>query len=373
MRHFQNLGIALQDLNMTSASSPRRIDVHHHVIPPVFAKAMERAGQTFVAGAPLPSWSVQRSLDLMDLQGIQTALLSLSAPGVYFGDEHAAIDLARACNDFCAQVVREQPDRFGFFAVLPMPFTHHACREAIRALDELKADGIVLLGSTEGHFLGDPRFDELMAVLNERQATVFVHPNLHASSEELKLSTPGFLVEFLCDTTRAATNLVLSGTMERHPDIRWILAHAGGFTPYVAWRLSLANMLPQYFEQAPQGVLTYLKRFWFDTALSPSPYAMAALNELVGPSKILFGSDFPFAPEPVTGLQTRQFAELTCFDEAQKTAILRTNALALFPRLAASGDLIPASPQVMPMSWRNRLKRMAIRPVIAMADQARKR
>jgi hypothetical protein len=132
-------------------------------------------------------------------------------------------------------------------------------------------------------------------------------------------------------------------------------------------------MLPEYFEQAPQGVLTYLKRFWFDTALSPSPFAMAALNELVGPSKILFGSDFPFAPEPVTGLQTRQFAELTCFDDSQKTAILRTNALALFPRLAASGDLVPAAPRMQPMSWRNRFKRMAIRPVIAMANQARKR
>jgi len=363
----------MQDLNMTTASSPRRIDVHHHVIPPVFAQVMEKAGQTLVAGAPLPDWSVQRSLDLMDVQGIQTALLSLSAPGVYFGDEHAAVDLARACNDFCANVARQRPERFGFFAVLPMPFTHHACREAIRALDELKADGIVLLGSTEGHFLGDPRFEELMAVLNERHATVFVHPNLHATSEELKLSTPGFLVEFLCDTTRAATNLILSGTMERYPAINWILAHAGGFTPYIAWRLSLANMLPQYFEQAPQGVLTYLKRFWFDTALSPSPYAMAALNELVGPSKILFGSDFPFAPEPVTGLQTRQFAELTCFDAAQKSAILRTNALALFPRLAASADLIPDLPQVPAMSWRTRLKRMAIGPVIAMADQARKR
>jgi predicted TIM-barrel fold metal-dependent hydrolase len=358
---------------MTSDSSLRRIDVHHHVIPPAFAKAMAQAGKTLVAGAPLPNWSVQRSLDLMDVQGIQTALLSLSAPGVYFGDKHAAVDLAAACNDFCAAVAADKSDRFGFFAVLPMPFTDLACREAIRALDELNADGIVLLGSTEGHFLGDARFEELMAVLNDRQATVFVHPNLHATSEQLKLGTPGFLVEFLCDTTRAATNLILSGAMERYPNIRWILAHAGGFTPYIAWRLSLANMLPQYFDQAPQGVLTYLKRFWFDTALSPSPYAMAALNELVGPSKILFGSDFPFAPEPVTAMQTSQFADLTCFDEVQKAAILRTNALALFPRLAVKEDLIPAVPQVKPMSWQSRLKRLAIRPVIALADQARNR
>lgn len=352
---------------------PRRIDVHHHVIPPVFAQAMQAQGLSMVAGAPLPHWSVQRSLDLMDLQGIQTALLSLSAPGVYFGDERRAIGLARDCNDFCAQVARDRPERFGFFAVLPMPFTDHACREAVRALDVLGADGIVLLGSTEGHFLGDARFEELMAELDRRQATVFVHPNLHATSTQLQLDAPGFLVEFLCDTTRAATNLILSGTMERHPRIRWILAHAGGFTPYIAWRLSLANMLPETFERAPQGVLTYLQRFWFDTALSPSPCAMAALKELVGPSRILFGSDFPFAPEPVTGLQTQQFAALTCFDAAQKAAIQRGNALSLFPRLAASGDV--RSPVAPPpgMDWRTRLKRLAIRPVIALAEHARKR
>jgi predicted TIM-barrel fold metal-dependent hydrolase len=353
--------------------STQRIDVHHHVIPPVFAQAMHDQGMSLVAGAPLPDWSVRRSLDIMDLQDIQTAILSVSAPGVYFGSEHRAIDLARACNDFCAQVSASRPDRFGFFAVLPMPFTEHACREALRALDELKADGIVLLGSTDGHFLGDARFDELMAELDRRQATVFVHPNLHASSTQLKLDTPGFLVEFLCDTTRAATNLILSGTLERYPGISWILAHAGGFTPYIAWRLSLANMLPQYLERAPQGVLTYLRRFWFDTALSPSPFAMAALNELVGPSKILFGSDFPFAPEPVTGLQTQQLSELNCFDSPHRAAIDRLNALALFPRLAKNDEVVPALPRMSQMTIKLSLKRLAIKPLVMLADKLRDR
>lgn len=358
---------------MTASRYANRIDVHHHVVPPVFAQAMKDQGQSLVAGAPLPLWSPKRSIDVMNLHGIQTALLSLSAPGVYFGHEDKAVALAQACNDFCAGVVAQHPDRFGFFGVLPMPLTAASCAEAIRALDVLKADGIVLLGSTDGYFLGDARFEELMAELNRRRATVFVHPNLHATSTTLRLDTPGFLVEFLCDTTRAATNLVLSGTMERYPHIRWILAHAGGFTPYVAWRLSLANMLPQYAKQAPQGVLSYLQRFWFDTALSPSPFAMSALKELVGPSKILFGSDFPFAPEPVTGLQTKQLAELTVFSDAEKAAIDRQNALALFPRLARDREAAPtiAAPSAWGMG--DRLKQVAMRSVIALADRARNR
>lgn len=158
-------------------------------------------------------------------------MLSISAPGVYFGDLEEARALGRECNEYAARVREEHPGRFGSFAVLPMPFTAHACSEAVYALDVLKSDGVVLLGSTEGKFPGAPEFDELMAELDRRQAVVFVHPNLHGTSEELGLDAPGFLIEFLCDTTCAALNLILTGMVERFPHICWILAHAGGFLP----------------------------------------------------------------------------------------------------------------------------------------------
>lgn len=309
-----------------------RIDVHHHLIPPAFTRTMEAKGIKHVAGTPLPHWTVAQSLDVMNANGIGTAITSLSAPGVYFGNVDEARDMARRCNEFAADMAQQHPGRFGSFAVLPMPFTTPACEEAIYALDSLKADGVVLLGSTEGKFLGDPSFDELMAELDRRQAVVFVHPNIHKTSTELDLTMPGFLVEFLCDTTRAAANLILSGTLERFPRIRWILAHAGGFLPYIAWRLSLANGLPQYSKAAPKGVLTYIRNFYFDTALSPSPFAMAALKELVDPSHILFGSDFPFAPATVTNMQTAALLELQTFDAATKAGIDRDHAIALFPR-----------------------------------------
>lgn len=312
-----------------------RIDVHHHLIPPAFTKTMAVKALKEVAGAPLPNWTVEQSIAVMDANGIGTALTSLSAPGVYFGNVQEARDLARSCNEFAAGMATRFPGRFGSFAVLPMPFTEHACAEAIYALDVLHADGVVLLGSTEGKFLGDPSFDELMAELDRRKTIVFVHPNIHQTSTQLDLSMPGFLVEFLCDTTRAASNLILSGTLERYPNIRWILAHAGGFLPYIAWRLSLANALPQYAKQAPQGVLTYIRNFYFDTALSPSPFAMAALRELVDPSHILFGSDFPFAPAIVTGIQVAELDQLQVFDATIKSGVERGHALSLFPKLAS--------------------------------------
>lgn len=319
------------------STNPNRIDVHHHLIPPAFTEAMRAKGLTEVAGAPLPHWTPAKSVANMDAHGIATAILSLSAPGTYLkgGSEWEACELARACNEYAAEVGSDHPGRFGSFAVLPMPFTEHACKEAEYALDILRADGVVLLGSTDGHFLGDPRFDELMAELDRRAAVVFVHPNLHETSTELGLPAPGFLVEFLCDTTRAATNLILSGTVEKYPRIRWILAHAGGFLPYIAWRLALANEIPHFAAKAPKGVLHYVRSFYYDTALSPSPFAMAALRELVEPEHILFGSDYPFAPAVVTGMETTALKGLNVLDEATKRGVDRNHALALFPRLAS--------------------------------------
>ena len=319
-----------------------RIDVHHHIVPPAFIKAMDRHGIKEVAGAPLPNWSVNDSLSHMNATQTATAITSLSAPGVYFGDRGEAIALARDCNEFAANMRETNPGKFGNFAVLPMPFTDDACKEACYALDELNADGVVLLGSTEGYFLGDERFDELMEELNKRCAVVFIHPNLHATSNDLHLNTPGYLVEFLCDTTRAATNLIFSGTMERFPDIKWILAHAGGFLPYIPWRLSLANFLPEMQKQAPQGVMHYLKRFYFDTALSPSPQAMSAILSLSGPDKILFGSDFPFAPSIAGQMQTRSLDRAKFLERKDKLAIQRSNALSLFPQFAMPNE--PPSP-----------------------------
>ncbi|WP_371367841.1 amidohydrolase family protein [Pseudomonas sp. QL9] len=351
-----------------------RIDVHHHIIPPVYAEAIYRHGLQLHAGAPLPQWSAQKSLDVMDLNGIQRAITSLTTPGAHLGGGVAqAASLARACNEFAADLRSRHPQRFGSFALLPLPFTEASCTEAVHALDVLGADGVVVFGSNDGVFLGDPRLDELMAELDRRAAVVFVHPNLHQTSEQLGMQAPGFLIEFLCDTTRAAVNLILTGTLERFPRIRWILAHGGGFLPYVAWRVSLANALPQFQDKAPQGVMTYLRRFYFDTALSPSRYSMAALKELVEPSQILFGSDFPFAPAPLTTLQCQTLEENPLWSAEQLYGIHRGHALSLFPQYRQADEQVIPAPIYAGESFSSRLKRSLTRPVGAFVERVRSR
>jgi 6-methylsalicylate decarboxylase len=188
-----------------------------------------------------------------------------------------------------------------------------------------------LFSNADGRYPGDALFDELFSELNRRKALVFIHPTVPAINRQLQLDLPPFLVEFVFDTTRAVVNLLYSGTLERCPDVRFILAHAGGTIPYLAQRIAMGQvMLPG----APQGTLTYLKRLYYETALSTSPYALRALQELVDTSHILFGSDYPFAPEIATDLAIRGIEAYGGFDDGARALVERENALALFPRFS---------------------------------------
>jgi predicted TIM-barrel fold metal-dependent hydrolase len=356
-------------LGQAEKTSKGHIDIHHHGVPNFYTQALSERGLGNVAGLSITEWSAQRSLALMDANGIQTAILSLPAPGAWLGRDDLAVQLARRSNEFYADLGQRHPGRFGSFASVPLPATEQACAQAIYALDTLKADGIVLLASNAGVYLGDPRFDELMAELHRRQATVFVHPNLHPSSSELGLPAPPYMVEFACDLTRAAVNLMLSGTMERYPHIRWILAHGGGFLPYAAWRVSLANALPQLQEKAPQGVMTYLQRFYFDTALVTSAPSMAVLAELVEPSRLLFGSDYPTLPAELIRSETAALKTASPWSPAQVAAMHRGNALSLFSRYAAPGEWVQLAPLHQSESTRQWLARAARKPLGAIAQR----
>jgi predicted TIM-barrel fold metal-dependent hydrolase len=230
--------------------------------------------------------------------------------------------------------VTDHPTRFGGFATLPLPDVGGALRELEHALDTLGLDGVVLLASQhDGRVLGDQAFDEVFAELDRRRAVVFVHPTIPKSSETIPIEVPGFAAEFTFDTSRAILNLIWSGTAERCQNLRLIFSHAGGTAPFLAWRWSLLDFLPGTLERAPRGVMHYLKRFFYDTALSANPHALRSLCELVPPTQILFGTDFPFAPEPVTHLTIDGLTTYDGFDEATRGAIERDNALALLPRL----------------------------------------
>jgi 6-methylsalicylate decarboxylase len=311
--------------------SPRRIDVHFHLIPPFYSEAVYAAGRGPAIGK-YPDWTPELALALMDAHGIEVALTSLAQPGVGFGSAAEGDAMARRVNDYASELCARWPRRFGAFGTVPMETLDGALAETARCLDALKHDGVSLFASYGERFLGDKFFDPLMELLDARAAVVFVHPGLHPSSKTLALPWPGFMMEYLFDTTRAAVNLIFSGALARFPRIRFILPHAGGGLPYFAWRLSVSPMIDKRLPQLTQNeVFAGLRHFWYDNALAPGETTFGTLDHIALPERIVFGTDYPFANPRVIAeaVKTHEGRELP---DARRAAIDRGNAAALFPK-----------------------------------------
>jgi 6-methylsalicylate decarboxylase len=303
-----------------------RIDTHHHIVPAFYRDWLEKGGHT-AGGMPIPQWSLDSALSFMDTRNVATAIFSVSAPGAYIGNANEAREMARALNIETAQIVAKSPSRLGFFATLCLPDVEGSVQEARRAFDELKADGVVLLTNTDGVYMGDSSLEPLMKVLNEYNAVVFLHPD--ALPAKLAPGVEAFVADFLLDTVRTAVSICKAGWLEKFPNVRFILSHAGGFIPFAAHRISLAC--------SPDGSvrtgMERLKRFYLDTAVASSPTSLPSLFAFADPSRITFGSDLPYATAAQAGAFTSML-DAYPIDAKLRAAIARENALALFPRLA---------------------------------------
>ena len=316
----------------TTTGAATLIDVHHHIIPAPYVQALAEAGVAGSMGLKFPDWSVEKDLDLMDQLGIQTAITSFTGPAANVPDQKDARKIARLCNDSAASMISNHPKRYGaFVTVPPLTDTDGVLNEIAYALDVLKFDGVCLMTNYKLKYLGDSTFNEIYRELNRRKAVVHIHPD---DPPGVQLGMPGGLMDVPFDTTRTATNLICSGTMERYPDITFILGHGGGTLPYLAFRIGegVPFMWKGFRENAPKGFYAYLKRFYFDTAIV-GPAAFPFLWEQVGTERVLIGTDFPFAPPPVIGQCLKGIDGCGRLDDRARKAIQEANALSLLPGL----------------------------------------
>ena len=310
-----------------------RIDTHHHAIPSFYRDLLQKAEIDEAGGRGLPEWSPEASLQTMGELNVATAILSVSTPGTAFLPSTAdATSLARDLNDYLAELVAGQPGRFGFFATIPMPHISESIDEVARSLDELRADGVVLLANSAGTYLGQHGQDDLFAALDARSAVVFIHPG-ELPGPAVDGVAP-FAVDFLLDTTRAAYLLVRNGICRKYPNIKFILSHAGGFVPYASHRMAVSIMGDT--GRSPSDSLDDFAGFYFDTALSSSAAALPSLLAFAKPGHVTFGSDWPFAPIAAGQLFAAGLETYAGLDPDTRAAIERSNALALFPRLGAA-------------------------------------
>ncbi|KAL8941749.1 MAG: hypothetical protein Q9211_001695 [Gyalolechia sp. 1 TL-2023] len=287
----------------------------------------------------------------MEENSISSAILSLSAPALtIIQDKAEAVDLAREINSYAASLRDQHPTRFGFLATLPSLTDIDACLAEIEhAFDGLGADGITLLTSYNGRYLGHPDFSPLWAELDKRRAVVFVHPAEGPVPALTEPSMPGPIIDFPHETTRAALSIIIGDVMRHFRQVKIILSHAGGTLPYMATRIAYqAGGSPFLRNRSAEEFITEAKQFYFDLALSAFEGPFDLLRRFAPRGHITYGSDFPFAkPYSIKGQADHVRAVGKGLDsstedgdeaKAEGWEIRRGNALRLFPRLAEAGE-----------------------------------
>lgn len=296
---------------------------------------------------------------MADKLNIKKSYLSISSPGVHLvpNNDELARRLCRECNIEGADAKKRFPERFGFWASLPLPDVEGSLDELAYAFDELEADGVVVETNTHGYYLGHSKFESVWAELNRRHAIVFMHPttgcildHTAGSAAESRKAAPlsGFpspIFEFFFDTARAVINLFYSGTIARFPNVTYIVPHAGGCLPPLIERFSVfgsAMKIPVDISVTPSFVKEKLRsNFYFDMAGAAWPDQLPALMSFIDKRQVLYGSDYPFTPaEAVERLAEvmERFLPGTFTTAEERDMAYRKNAESLFRRqkIAAS-------------------------------------
>jgi predicted TIM-barrel fold metal-dependent hydrolase len=309
------------------------IDIHHHVIPAFYWDASNEGGAA-VGGINPPQWSLSGTLAYLDEALIDIAVLSISAPGVHFGEDAAARALARRCNEYLAECIRLQPTRFGGLAALPLPDVDGALQELEYALDVLALDGVALMTNAGDAYLGDKRFAAVFAELQRRGAVVLIHPTTSPDPIAHTLGLPDTLLDFPVDTSRAIAQLHYSNTFARTSDVKYVFPHAGGTIPFLASRFAVVDamdVIPGVEERGPFADV--VRRLYWDTASAFSDPVLHLLRSVSGLDNVVFGSDYPYPRDDISIGGLRSMEATSELAEAERRGLLGATAQRLIPRL----------------------------------------
>jgi uncharacterized protein len=278
----------------------------------------------------------------MDRAGISMQILSCYGPGPDLLDGDEAVALARAINDRLASAIAERPDRFGGFAQLPLRNGEDAAQEFRRAVDELGFCGAIVNGTTQDLFLDDRRFAPVLAMAEELDAPIYLHPHLPPETVRrayfdglpgatgAQLSGPGW--GWHSETALHILRMVLSGTFDRHPKLKMIVGHMGEGLPAMLMRCD------QVFGGKPGHLSRLVSRRVLDHVsittsglftLPPLEIALAVF----GVDRVMFSVDYPYAPNQMG----RQFLDALKLPQGDLEKICHGNAERLL-RLGTAGE-----------------------------------
>ncbi|WEG08473.1 amidohydrolase family protein [Microbacterium horticulturae] len=330
-----------------------RIDVHSHYRSPRFMETLTQLGafeeievyrmmkeQTL---RPRDEATRRHDEDVseriadMDAGGVDLQVLSLGGGQPYFPDAEKAVIASRVSNDDFSELMRQHPTRLNAFGTVPLPHVDETLAEIERCLDELSFLGINLGCSAEGITLDDARLAPVWEELDRRGAVVYIHPGASVGSitgaEQFHLG-PDFVSP--SEIAITAARLVVTGMLDRYPNVKIILATLGGALPFLAGRYDhgLRQEYPELHAELG-GFPRNLRRFYYDTSVLEEPEALRLASERFGADRLMLGSDFPRDGSSATAAVS-YVAESQYLDSDQKVAILDRNAEALLTGLLVS-------------------------------------
>ena len=301
--------------NAAEILSARRIDFHAHAILPSYVDALRILGIDAAAeeGFPLPKWSEESHLQFMDEADINFTVLSMATPHIFNGsaNEKLSCVAARAINEEFAALCRRFPDKFGFVATLPLPSVEGSIKE-FRYAEKLGALGVKVASNSDGVYLGDERLDPVFAELNQRNTLVIIHPSPAKllPRENVVTGKVMALYEYPADTTRAVLNLLANSTLEKFPNLKFVVPHCGSFLPYIKQRAgAMFQMLAAMNLMEPVNFSSSVGKLFFDTAGDPMPEQLDMLLKITSLDKIIFGTDYPYVPAQVILRKKKIFDE----------------------------------------------------------------
>jgi aminocarboxymuconate-semialdehyde decarboxylase len=324
----------------------RIVDFHNHYYPPEYVDALKQPSSgssvrvTYDAdGNPCVHYPGDynilvpghRDIDyrqrVLEEHGVDTQVLSFTTPGVHVERSALAVAWARMVNDALARVVGERAGRFTALATLPLNDPAASVIELERAMKDLGLPGAMVFSNVNHVALADGRFAPLWKKADELSAVIYIHPTDPAGVEAMMDYWLMPLVGFLLDTTLAASKLVFSGVVDRHPRIRWVLTHMGGTIPYLAERLDRGyRAFIECRRNISRPPSEYLRQFYYDT-VNFNPSAVGLALDFAGVDRILAGSDYPHQIGSIPlMLETLRGLDVT---EGVKAKLLGGNAVRL--------------------------------------------
>ena len=296
------------------------IDAFPHILPKQLFERMvgaaeTRAAQTWLNGSRrhVGLYDLDVRFRVMDRFADYRQVLTLATPSLeQVATGATGRDLAQLANDSLAELCAKYPDRFiGFAAGLPMDDPNASVVELDRAVGSLGALGVQIFTNVNGHALDEPRFDPLFARLSALDRPIWVHgarsfiyPEFVGDEESkyglwLGLGWPYEMAMFMA-------RLVLSGTLERYPNLRFLTHHGGGMIPSFAQRVG-ANPVgfqgPEHapeleaYQRLPKSPVEYFQRnFYADTTVGAVARTIRTSIDFFGPEHVLFATDWPFGP-----------------------------------------------------------------------------